>query len=130
MVDGGARNAPIQSLFPLPQITPYFTAGPYIDVVRPGLSANVRFTALRQRNTAPAPGVVRTISADRLVDPATGESYFVAIVELDEGDKAVPAELLYSGMTAEVMIKTGERSALAYLFEPLTNSLNRAFREN
>ena len=101
-----------------------------IDIVRPGLVAHVRFTALNQRSTKPSLGVVRTISADRLVDQATGESYFTAIVELDEGDSAVPAELLYSGMSAEVMIMTGERSALSYLFEPLTNSLNRAFREN
>lgn len=101
-----------------------------IDIVRPGLVAHVRFTALNQRNTQPAPGIVRTISADRLVDQNTGESYFLATVELDETKGTVPEELLYPGMSAEVMIETGERSALAYLFEPLTNSFNRAFREN
>ncbi|MCK5446079.1 MAG: HlyD family type I secretion periplasmic adaptor subunit [Rhodospirillaceae bacterium] len=101
-----------------------------IDIVRPGLAAHVRFTALNQRNTQPAPGIVRTISADRLVEPNTGESYFLATVELDETKGTVPEELLYPGMSAEVMIETGERSALAYLFEPLTNSMNRAFREN
>lgn len=101
-----------------------------IDVVRPGLSAHVRITALNQRSTAPVPGIVRTVSADRMVDPATGESYFLATVELDKDQSAVPLDLLYPGMSAEVMIETGSRSALAYLFEPLTNSFNRAFREN
>jgi HlyD family type I secretion membrane fusion protein len=101
-----------------------------IDVVRPGLLAHVRVTALNQRSTAPAPGVVRTVSADRMIDQATGETYFLATVELDKGQVAVPVEMLYPGMSAEVMIETGSRSALAYLFEPLTNSFNRAFREN
>lgn len=100
-----------------------------IDVVRPGLLAHVRITALNQRSTSPAPGIVRTVSADRMVDPATGETYFLATVELDKDQVAVPVDMLYPGMSAEVMIDTGSRSALSYMFEPLTNSFYRAFRE-
>jgi HlyD family secretion protein len=32
-------------------------------------------------------------------------------------------------MPAAVMIKTGERTALAYLTQPLRDSINRAWRE-
>ena len=31
-------------------------------------------------------------------------------------------------MPAEVMIETGERSALGYILSPLTDSLDRAFK--
>ncbi len=100
-----------------------------IDVVRKGLDAYVRFTALSQRTVAPSPGRVRAVSADHMVDEATGESYFLAIVEL-RADADMDELKLYPGMSAEVMIETGSRTVLAYLFEPLTNSFNRAFREN
>jgi hypothetical protein len=32
-------------------------------------------------------------------------------------------------MPAAIKIKTGERTALAYLTQPLTDSINRAWRE-
>ena len=32
-------------------------------------------------------------------------------------------------MPAEVMIKTGQRTALAYLVQPILDSVNRAMRE-
>jgi len=100
-----------------------------IDVVRKGLDAYVRFTALSQRSTAPSPGRVRAVSADRMLDEVTGESYFLATIALSAG--AATDELkLYPGMSAEVMIETGSRTILAYLLEPLTNSFSRAFREN
>jgi HlyD family secretion protein len=33
------------------------------------------------------------------------------------------------GMQAEVMIRTGERTAFQYLIQPMVDSLNRAWRE-
>jgi membrane fusion protein, epimerase transport system len=102
-----------------------------IDVVEIGLAAQVRLTALTQRNLAPLEGRVTTVSADRLTDQRTGVDYFLARVELDEGQAALlGAERLYPGMQAEVMIVTGERTTLDYLSQPLVDSFNRAFREN
>ena len=40
-----------------------------IDIVRPGLTALVRLTAFKQRSTPSFEGLVRRVSADRLVDP-------------------------------------------------------------
>ena len=37
---------------------------------------------------------------------------------------------LYPGMQAEVMIVTGERTALAYLLRPVTRRFDRALRED
>lgn len=102
-----------------------------IDVVRPGLSANVRFTALNQRNRMPLQGTVTSVSADRLTDAVTGEEYFLARIELGaRAGEQLAGSPLQAGMQAEVMIVTGQRTTLAYLLEPVVNSLNRAFRES
>lgn len=102
-----------------------------IDVVEVGLEAQVRLTALTQRNLAPLAGHVTTVSADRLTDQRTGASYFLARVELDDDPaEKLDGERLYPGMQAEVMIVTGARTTLDYLSRPLVDSFNRAFREN
>jgi len=102
-----------------------------IDVVQVGLTAQVRLTALTQRNLMPLEGHVTTVSADRLTDQRTGASYFLARVELDDDPaEKLGGERLYPGMQAEVMIVTGARTTLDYLSRPLVNSFNRALREN
>jgi len=102
-----------------------------IDIVHPGLDAQVRFTAFSQRNTVPVDGKVISVSADQLTDERTGASYYLASVEL-RGDQAeaLNGADLYPGMQAEVMIVTGKQTPLEYLVKPITMSLNRAMREN
>ncbi len=101
-----------------------------IDIVERGLSAYVRFTALNQRHTMPVNGKVITVSADRLIDEHSGEAYYSARIELVEDlSEALGGELLHSGMQVEVMIITGERTPLEYFLQPLSDSVNRAFRE-
>jgi HlyD family type I secretion membrane fusion protein len=102
-----------------------------IDVVQPGLDAHVRFTAFNSVTHMPLAAKVLTVSADRLLDNRTGEPYYTSTLELTEdlsGD-ALSEEKLYPGMQAEVMIVTGARTPIDYLFEPLLERLNRAFRE-
>lgn len=99
--------------------------------VRRGLPARVVLTAYPQRDLPIIHGLVREISADRLTDERTGEPYFSAQVAVDEAqlvglDDAVA---LMSGMPAEVMIVTGERSFLDYLLRPLYDTVRKAFRE-
>ena len=102
-----------------------------IEVVEPGLNAHVRLTALTSRNTLPIEGKVLTVSADRLVDERNGESYFLIRVALTGNlAEALDGATLYPGMQAEVMIVTGARTPIDYLTRPITQSLNRAFREN
>jgi HlyD family type I secretion membrane fusion protein len=102
-----------------------------IDVVRVGLPARVRLSALPQRHLAPLSGEVVSISADRLVDPQSGRSYFGARIVLHDDGARLPSALrLYPGMQAEVTISTGMRTLLDYIAEPIFRSLNRAFREN
>lgn len=99
--------------------------------VRRGLPARVVLTAYPQRNLPIIRGVVREVSADRLVDEHTGQPYFEARVAVDAAELAgLDGEVaLMSGMPAEVMIVTGERTFLDYLLRPLYDAGRRAFRE-
>lgn len=102
-----------------------------IDVVRAGQSAFVRLTAYSQRNRQPLEGKVSSVSADSLVDEATGLSYYLARVELPslQGTDYADGEL-FPGMQAEVMIQVGARSPLDYVLQPIRESMNRALRED
>lgn len=101
-----------------------------IDIVHAGLPAQVRLTAFNQRTFVPVEGKVLTVSADRLTDERSGIPYFLARVVLVENLSKDVAVALYPGMQAEVMIVTGERTVLDYLFRPFMTSLGRAFRED
>lgn len=101
-----------------------------IDVVHPGLRAQVRLTAFNSRTMLPLNGEVVYVSADILSDRRTGEQYYLARVELtDDVSAALDGAELYPGMAAQVMIATGSRTALDYVLRPVTRSLERAFRE-
>ena len=102
-----------------------------IDVVRIGLEAQVRISAFSQRNISPILGVVNYVSADRLTDERTGAVYFIARIHLEEKEilAALKGAELQPGMQAEVMIATGERTALEAIISPISSSFDRAFRE-
>jgi HlyD family type I secretion membrane fusion protein len=101
-----------------------------IDVVHAGLRAEIRLSAFRADEVPVIMGVVENISADSLIDKQTGQAYYTARVVLAKGASLPKDKPLYPGMPAEVLIVTGERTALSYLFEPITRSLNRSLREN
>jgi len=102
-----------------------------IDTVFPGLQARVILSAFTQRNLPQVYGVVKSISADRLIDERTGEPYFLAKVFVDSGALVqLPRDIgLSSGMPVDVMILTGERTLLDYLLSPFADSLRASFRE-
>jgi HlyD family type I secretion membrane fusion protein len=101
-----------------------------ISDVRPGMAAEVRLTAYKQRITPTVPGKIVQISADRLTEPRTGAPYYTALVEVDQKElAALPQVKLYPGMPANVMIPTVSRTAFDYLVGPLATSFNSAFRQ-
>ena len=101
-----------------------------IDVVHAGLEAEIRLSSFRADEIPVIKGIVKTISADILTDQQTGQSYYLAQIILAKGAKLPKNKPLYPGMPVEVLIVTGERTALSYLIEPITRSLNRSMREN
>jgi HlyD family secretion protein len=100
-----------------------------IDSVRPGLKADVRLLAYKQRLTPPVEGEVQKISADRLTDERTGESYYKAKVRLFIPKDKEQELTMYPGMPVEVFINTGSRRAIDYFISPVTDSWRRSFRE-
>ena len=102
-----------------------------IDNLAIGLEADVVFTAFPQRTTPHLLGSVVYVSADRFEDERTGEAYYLARVSVSEAEAARLGERkLHPGMPADVMIKTGARTALDYLVQPLRDSIMRAWRES
>lgn len=90
----------------------------------------VRFPAFHSRVTPLIMGTLKTVSRDRLVDEASRQPYFQAIVEIAATD--IPADMLARirpGMPAELVFTTGERTVMSYLTKPLTEALHRSFRE-
>jgi HlyD family type I secretion membrane fusion protein len=101
-----------------------------IDVVHPGLTAQVRLTAYKRRSTPTVDGWVTQVSGDRFVDSHSGSAYYLARIELDPPSLAALDDVkLYPGMPAEVMIETGKRTALDYIISPIANGIQRALRE-
>jgi len=69
------------------------------------------------------------ISADRIIDKATGADYFTVNLALDIGQlDLLGSNTLVTGMPAEVFISTGDRTVLDILLNPLTNQLTHSFR--
>jgi HlyD family secretion protein/epimerase transport system membrane fusion protein len=102
-----------------------------IDVVHAGLPAQVHLLAYASRTAPRISGVVRSISADRLVDESTHQSYYLARVEVDREEirRDDPTIELVAGMPAEVLIVTGEQTLVQYLIKPFTDAMRRSLRE-
>ena len=103
------------------------------DRVRPGQPAAVKFPGFNQRTTPEIAGAVARISGDALIDPQTGSAFYAAELRIPPPEiarltAALGAELA-PGMPAEVYIATERRSAASWLLKPLTDSFDRAFRE-
>lgn len=100
------------------------------DMVQAGQRAEVRFSAFNQRAFLPVPGQVVTISADAVQGPAPELPYYRAKIELlEDPAKTLEGTQVQPGMQANVLIVTGERTALGYFVAPLLRSFNRAMRE-
>jgi protease secretion system membrane fusion protein len=101
-----------------------------IDKLAPGLTVDVLFPALNHALLPSIPARVLTVSADRLIDEATQQPYYLAEVQVSsEGVHLLGDYKIKAGMPASVTIKTGERTLLSYLFKPLIARLELAFKE-
>ncbi|MEQ1714638.1 MAG: HlyD family type I secretion periplasmic adaptor subunit [Hyphomicrobium sp.] len=101
-----------------------------IDQARAHEEAIVRFPAFNQRTTPSVMGRVVGVSADITHDQQNNISYFVARIEIPDGEmKKLNGQKLMPGMPADVQIATTARTALSYLVKPMEDSFNKAFRE-
>lgn len=101
-----------------------------IDRIYPGLEADVRFSGLPHRSTPLLKGAVRTVSADAITNAETGMSHYNIQVEIPDDElKKLVGVTLRPGMPAEVLVNTGERTALDYFISPWSQLFESALRE-
>jgi HlyD family type I secretion membrane fusion protein len=102
-----------------------------IDVVTIGQVSKVRLSAYKTKEVPMLKGEVINVSADSFEDMQTGEAYFLARIKIydEEISKLRNHVRLYPGMPVESYIVTGSRTFIEYLFDPITISMRRAFRE-
>ena len=101
-----------------------------VDQVHFGQPARVTLTAFNQRTTPELNGTVQAISPDIVADQATGETFYRVKIAVGDEELSRIGELeLLPGMPVSAFLQTQERSVLSYLFRPLGDQLDRAFRE-
>ncbi len=100
-----------------------------IDRLQVGAEVNLRFSAFNLQTTPEIKGTLKKVAADRSIDPGTGISFYPVEIALAPNEVARLGNVqLRPGMPVEAFIRTGERTLLAYLFKPLGDQIERAFR--
>ena len=101
-----------------------------IDEVRSGQEVTVVFPSFNARTAPEFTGRVRTVSADALVEEATGARFYTAEIGLTEASQVAARTFgVLPGMPVEAFIQTRMRTPLAFLLDPFTDYVRHAFRE-
>jgi protease secretion system membrane fusion protein len=101
-----------------------------VDRMQAGMLADIRFPGFADLPFLAIDGRVLSISADRIEETAARPAHFLARVEVTpEGRAKLGQRQILPGMTAEVVILTGERTLLAYLLKPLVRRLSTSMTE-
>jgi len=99
--------------------------------VQAGLSADIRFNTFAHSPQLVVEGKVLSVSGDLLTDPQNPQiAYYLARLQVTpQGMKTLGQRQMQPGMPAEVVVKTGERSMLTYLLNPLLKRLAGSMKE-
>lgn len=98
--------------------------------VHAGLPTDIRVSAFTDAPQLTVNGKVQSVSSDRFEPPNNQPPYYLARVEVTEkGLHDLAGRKITPGMPVEVVIKTGERSFLAYLMKPLVKRMSTALQE-
>jgi protease secretion system membrane fusion protein len=103
-----------------------------VDKLRPKLPVDLHFLTLNHPDIPVVTGEVMTVSADQLDDPYSHTPYFLVRIEVGESELQKLREHkleVQAGMPLDVLVRTGERSFLSYLLEPVKERLKWAFTE-
>ena len=106
-----------------------------IDSIHKGLPVNVSFSSFAHSPQLVVEGVVESLSKDIVTEPQVnpampGASYYLARVSVTpEGVKSLGNREMQPGMPVQVVIKTGERSLLTYLVDPLIKKIRPSMKE-
>jgi protease secretion system membrane fusion protein len=103
-----------------------------ISQVAVGNAVEVRFPAFAHKPHLVVMGKLTSLSTDVVSEQVAGmvsSHYTGQAVLTPEGMKALGSDVVQPGMPAEVLIRTGERSMLSYLFGPLVKRVAVALTE-
>lgn len=102
-----------------------------IENVIVGLPTEVRLLPYSGRREPMLMGRVTAVSDDAMTPENGDPPYYLIEVQIDDAKALARMDVkLLSGMPAEVYVVLGKRSLFSYLFQPLTDSFRRSFREN
>ena len=102
-----------------------------LETVHAGMPAEIKFPSFHSRRIPTILGNLETVSRDRLIDETTRQPYFLGIVQISK--LQIPEMMqgrLVAGMPAEIVVTTGERTALSYIVSPFFEALGRSFNEH
>lgn len=101
-----------------------------IDDLRVGLEGEVHLSAYSAVTAEPMHAAVSVVSADRNVDPRTGESFYMAQLHIPAAEVAKVAPIrVIPGMPVEAIVPTQARTLFGYITDPLRQRFRRALRE-
>lgn len=104
---------------------------PGIDKTADAIPLKIRLTAYSARKVPLLEGFLLSVSPDIYTDERTGAPYYMINATLAENALHKTSNVtLYQGMPAELVIATHARTFVSYLFNPIIQSFNHAFREN
>ena len=108
-------------LFLIPQDRPLVIATQVevidIDQIFLGQEVTLRFSAFDQRRSPELKGKVTLVSADAFENENSGQSFYRAEVQLNEGEiERLPTDMtLIPGMPVEAFVRTADRTPMNYL---------------
>tara|TARA_R110002020_G_scaffold203246_3_gene406739 strand:- start:6334 stop:7617 length:1284 start_codon:yes stop_codon:yes gene_type:complete len=102
-----------------------------VAFVQPGQKALVKLTAYDFSIYGGLDGEVSNVSADSIVNPETGETYYQVLVQTGDSElgKGQTTHAIRPGMIASVEILTGEKTVLDYLMKPISKARYEALTE-
>jgi HlyD family secretion protein len=101
-----------------------------IDSLYAGQVVRLRFPAFNQRTTPELQGTLTGLSPSTVKDEVTGMSFYRAEAQITGAELAKLGEVdLLPGMPVEAFIGRADRTVASYLFQPVSEHMVRAFRE-
>ena len=98
--------------------------------VKSGLETDIRISTFPDTPAIIIQGRVQSVSSDRHEPPPPTQPYYLARVEVTaDGINQLQGRKLRPGMSTDVVIKTGERSFMRYLMDPISRRLFESLRE-
>lgn len=101
-----------------------------VERVTEGLSSSLRIIGVARRRDPEFSGIVRNVSADRLIDEASNKPFYLSYIGITDKEKAISHDIrLYPGMPVQVFINTQTRTLFDYLMDPVNDALLNSIRE-